>query len=573
MKFKSLSFLPEKEMFRQGRWERPSYSSVAGGRGLFPRNEKPGGGGGGGEGGGRNQSTSTYGTGQSRLSSTNGMEGEQSRNTSIDEATRQIIRDDQQARARQKSFIFKQKLMLEERRRKLGKGSIVTFLIDPKIESKQPFMNNVLKTAGFKPSDVKSIKINEFRNNQIEVLFQDEVLINIEMIENKIREKGLMVQVVKFDDKQEVLMLYGLPLSEDMELMKKMIQEAIGPFVKNIVEIKATKHHSYEDDDFFSNTLDGNFLIRVNPKSGVQIPNFVVIGKEQKVCAKAVYSKSLSPKANMCHDCYATDHLMNDPLCPGPREWEDYCKQFEGWWEAEISSVSAEGEVASMVLAGDVESPIVRSAEVCREMRERNDSLEARINSLEGENVEITGQLANSNDVISEKDEEIRTLKEKCEVLEQVIGRRGVQEEGIVKRTGEENNESDEEEEEDENPLMNVSDEKEVEEESWADQIENEDDSSSSPEVCNENNKRDRTSPGLANLKLKTTRRNFDEIVIGANYVFNRTENGKVLKTMGKLQEFSDPWARMLVKEKDGRNMVYRVDVRCANLGRQYSHP
>lgn len=113
--------------------------------------------------------------------------------------------------------------------------------------------------------------------------------------------------------------------------------------------------------------------------------------------------------------------------------------------------MSAEGEVASMVLAGDVESPIVRSAEVCREMRERNDSLEARVNSLEGENVEITGQLANSNDVIAEKDEEIRALKEKCGVLEQVIERSGVQE-----RTGEENN-ANEEEEEDENPLMNVS--------------------------------------------------------------------------------------------------------------------
>ena len=548
-------------MFRQGRWERPSYSSVAGGRGLFPRNEKPGGG----EAGGRNQSTSTYGTGQSRLSSTNGMEGEQSRNTSIDEATRQIIREDQQARARQKSFIFKQKLMLEERRRKLGKGSIVTFLIDPKTENKQPFMNNVLKTAGFKPSDVKSIKINEFRNNQIEVLFQDEVDINTERIENKIREKGIMIQVAKFDDKQEVVMLYGLPLSEDMEVMKTMIQEAIGPFVKNIVEIKATKHHSYGDDDFFSNTLDGNFRIRVNPKSGVQIPNFVVIGKEQKVCAKAVYSKSLSPKANMCHDCYAIDHLMNDPLCPGPRDWEDYCKQFEGWWEAEISSVSAEGEVASMVLAGDVESPIVRSAEVCREMRERNDSLEARINSLEGENVEITGQLANSNDVIAEKDEEIRALKEKCGVLEQVIERSGVQE-----RTGEENN-ANEEEEEDENPLMNVSEEEE-EEESWVDQVENEE-NSSSPEVCNENNKRDRNSPGLHNLRMKSLRRNFDEIVIGANYVFNMNVKGMPKKTMGKLHEFRDPWAKMVVKEKDGSNVIYNVDIRSANLGRQSSHP
>ena len=388
---------------------------------------------------------------------------------------------------------------------------------------------------------------------------------NIEMIENKIREKGLMVQVAKFDDKQEVLMLYGLPLSEDMEVMKTMIQEAIGPFVKNIVEIKATKHHSYGDDDFFSNTLDGNFMIRVNPKSGVQIPNFVVIGKEQKVCAKAVYSKSLSPKANMCHDCYAIDHLMNDPLCPGPRDWEDYCKQFEGWWEAEISSVSAEGEVASMVLAGDVESPIVRSAEVCREMRERNDSLEARVNSLEGENVEITGQLANSNDVIAEKDEEIRALKEKCGVLEQVIERSGVQE-----RTGEENN-ANEEEEEDENPLMNVSEEEE-EEESWVDQVENEE-NSSSPEVCNENNKRDRNSPGLHNLRMKSLRRNFDEIVIGANYVFNMNVKGMPKKTMGKLHEFRDPWAKMVVKEKDGSNVIYNVDIRSANLGRQSSHP
>ena len=227
--------------------------------------------------------------------------------------------------------------------------------------------------------------------------------------------------------------------------------------------------------------------------------------------------------------------------------------------------MSAEGEVASMVLAGGVESQIVRSAEVCREMRERNDSLEARINSLEGENVEITGQLANSNDVIAEKDEEIRALKEKCGVLEQVIERSGVQE-----RTGEENN-ANEEEEEDENPLMNVSEEEE-EEESWVDQVENEE-NSSSPEVCNENNKRDRNSPGLHNLRMKSLRRNFDEIVIGANYVFNMNVKGMPKKTMGKLHEFRDPWAKMVVKEKDGSNVIYNVDIRSANLGRQSSHP
>ena len=126
-------------MFRSGAWSKPSYAAMAGGGGrsdLVNRN------------GNRNGSSSNNGS----------VVGGGSTRNSIDQATRELLRDDQIARAKQKSFVFKQKIMLEEKRRELGKGNILTFLLDPKAENKKPFMNNILRVSGFRPGDVQSIK-------------------------------------------------------------------------------------------------------------------------------------------------------------------------------------------------------------------------------------------------------------------------------------------------------------------------------------------------------------------------------------------------------------------------------
>ena len=72
--------------------------------------------------------------------------------------------------AARKKFFFQQKMTLEGKRKSLGKGNIVTFLIS---YAKQGLdfneVNKILRVGGFNPDQVMAIKLNDFRDNQVEV--------------------------------------------------------------------------------------------------------------------------------------------------------------------------------------------------------------------------------------------------------------------------------------------------------------------------------------------------------------------------------------------------------------------
>ena len=194
-----------------------------------------------------------------------------------------MLRDDRIGNARLSKFIFQQRIKMEERRSMLAAGNIVTYLLpenkDNRIPDKRMYMNRVLKASGFRPTDVESVKINEYRGNQVEVLVKEGVDWNLGDIDRRLKEAHLDVSVGKFLDKEEIVSIFGLPLTVDVEKMKNLILEAILPFVKEVKEIKATVHSSEDDDDFFSGRYDGNYKVKVVPAADqkVQIPNFIVV--------------------------------------------------------------------------------------------------------------------------------------------------------------------------------------------------------------------------------------------------------------------------------------------------------
>ena len=79
--------------------------------------------------------------------------------------------------------------------------------------------------------------------------------------------------------------------------------------------------------------------VKVIPRHDAYIPNFIVIGSD--VMAKAVYTKRLGEKEEMCTECYRSGHFRKN--CPESRGWSDYCKEFRGWRETLIQN-SGRGE-------------------------------------------------------------------------------------------------------------------------------------------------------------------------------------------------------------------------------------
>ena len=265
-----------------------------------------------------------------------------------------ILRDERVSNAAREKFLFNQRLKMEEKRTKLAKGNILNFLFDRKsVEDKKVLLNKALRTVGFKCSDIFSIKLNDYRDSQAEVLLKDGVPWDLEEIEKKLKDAGLNVNVSSFDDKEEVIMIFGLPLTNDISEMKERIREAIEPFVARVKDILATVYNgpAGDEEDFFGGLYDGNYRVKVTPlKDGaVQVPNFVVIDQQKKVCAKALYTKAINEKKNMCTSCYATDHFRDNVLCRGPKTWEEYTREFELAWRAALAKKSEEGEAEETI--------------------------------------------------------------------------------------------------------------------------------------------------------------------------------------------------------------------------------
>ena len=285
--------------------------------------------------------------------------GRQIRETNV------FLRADRNEKKAREKFLFHQRIRMEEKRSKLAQGNILNFLMEGRnVSDKRVLMNRVLRTAGFGPSDISSIKLNEYRGAQAEVLLKGGVPFDIDEIDRKIKSEGLNVVVSSFDDKEEVLSIFGLPLTTDVEEMKKKILEAIEPFCERVKDIIATSHQKFEEDDFFGGALDGNYKVKVVPARDpvVQIPNFIVVDNDKKVCARAVYTKSLNDKKQMCLNCYSVDHFRDDFECKGPKSWDDYVLEFERAWqearvvksngyggESEQESESEEGRVARLI--------------------------------------------------------------------------------------------------------------------------------------------------------------------------------------------------------------------------------
>ena len=321
-------------------------------------------------------------------------------------------------KAASKKAFFRMKMDLEENRKELGKGNIVAFLLNAggtgnqSVEKKD--INKVLRCSGFVTSQVLGITRNDYRPNQVEVLFKEEVVIDTCDIEARLKTGGLDVIVSKFDHVEEYLMIYGLPLSRDMEMVENMIRDSIKPFVRSILEVTPCVYKEEHGEDFFKGNYDGNWRCKVVPKKRKQVPNYIVVDPRAQVMAKAVYTKKVGDKLEMCSDCFSTDHFKWAPECSGPARWSDYCEDFKRVWEANFLDIDEVGdEIVNHQGNGSEEN----RAEIL------NKTLVKDLETIERERDELLGKINDHTEILEEVEnlkEELKTLRKENEQVEKL---------------------------------------------------------------------------------------------------------------------------------------------------------
>ena len=326
--------------------------------------------------------------------------------------------DDLIKRASKKKAYFKMLDVVGSNRKVFGKGNIVTFVFNTGINGiEKNDVSKVLRVGGFMAGQVNGITFNTTKSNEVEVLFGDAVKIDTLEIEKKIKADGMDVIVSKFDHVEEFLMIYGLPLSNNMDFVEKKIKEAIKPFVKKIIDVFPCVHKA-ETDDFFKGHFDGSWRVKVEPKMNRQVPNYIVVDSTAQVLAKAVYNKKVSDKQEMCADCFSTEHFKRSEDCSGPVKWSEYCKRFMEAWEdgtmeeydEDQTSVSSENSDESRL--NNLNKNMMKDV---GEIQKKNKHLEGKMfkqRDLYQKIDDLSSQLENAVEVSTDLSGQLKVLQE-----------------------------------------------------------------------------------------------------------------------------------------------------------------
>ena len=205
-----------------------------------------------------------------------------------------------------------------------------------------------------------------------------------------------------------------------MESLKEKIYESVAPFVKKVVEIKPCLHKGVTEDDFFDGKFDGNWRLKVIPKNKIYIPNFIVVGGD--ALGKAVYTKRLGDKADMCTECYKVGHYRRE--CPGSRTWAEYCKEFKDTWDSLMTQVynSNDNEIHTSEEESSMLYKLTKSekekTEILRkneeEKRELNKNMSKKMEELKEMRIQkefAEKQVASLNKELEKADKEVRKAK------------------------------------------------------------------------------------------------------------------------------------------------------------------
>lgn len=118
--------------------------------------------------------------------------------------------------------------------------------------------------------------------------------------------------------------------------------------------------------------------------------------------AKAVYTKQVVEREEMCSDCFRPGHFRKD--CPGARNWKTYCEDFEDMWNLAMSENNSDGDDEEEVDSGET-----RLMKMNKEMKKQVNDL---ISQKEKAENELKKHIAQSQE---------EELKKKVDYYEKVL--------------------------------------------------------------------------------------------------------------------------------------------------------
>ena len=172
--------------------------------------------------------------------------------------------EEKRQRAEKLKKAFQVKLQLEGNRQGLGKGKKMFTVMKDRVNDADPVLitqaeiGRLLVKANVEKDEVIGIKHNEFRKGQVEILLKDDAKVDSNTLKGVIEKEDMKMSVGSFGQIDEVFMIYGLPLTTDVEGLKVKIKEAIVPFVKRVISIEASKHYDEKTEEIFKGKLNGN---------------------------------------------------------------------------------------------------------------------------------------------------------------------------------------------------------------------------------------------------------------------------------------------------------------------------
>ena len=338
---------------------------------------------------------------------------------------------------------FQSRLEMEGNRKCLGKGNIVTVMKD-KVNDSDPVLikmrevGKLLEHCQLTKDHVLGVKQNEFRRGQVEIFLKEDVKVDLSKMERVIEKEKMNMSVGRFDHVEEVIMLYGLPFTTDLEGMKDKIKEAAGPFVEEIISVEPSRYFDKNTIDMFQGTLNGNWRMVVKPKIGVGVPNYLVVDRVLRVPVHAVYKKWHFVRPQMCSNCYREGHFRRSPECEGVRQWNEYCEEFEENWKMARETNGNAAEVSPSGTRLDVLQHQVRNEQKkvkdlekkCNKLQaEMNEKVKEAVEEARREFAETEKELQNQVKMLSQEKDNFLVVNE--ELQRELVEEREVSTEGV----------------------------------------------------------------------------------------------------------------------------------------------
>ena len=225
---------------------------------------------------------------------------------------------------------FQDRLAMERTRSIMqGKENLVTMMYNIGRDGRheRDTVVSALRAMGIRGDQIKAINYGQ-RSSHTEVVFKNDVEVNLEEFENKLKSRKMPFSLAQPNKIEDLVRVKGLPLTGEEGKFCADIIAALKPYVAEVLDVNPEIWRV--QGDFYNSKLDGNYLARVVPNMvegrAKHIPQFIPVGKDN-VQGNITYVRGGYGRLMMCNMCYGRGHRALEPGCVRQVNWADHAKK------------------------------------------------------------------------------------------------------------------------------------------------------------------------------------------------------------------------------------------------------